>query len=298
MQDNTAPIGNVSTEALQILHQNIQGLRWKFNEVLSYLYPSLPHILCFTEHHLNQQEIALIQIESYTLGASFCRTSFKMGGLCIFVNKNLNFRNIDTQKFLHEQDIEAEAVKLSVNSLNICILSIYRAPSSNFALFLDKLEIILNLLHNNNTQLIICGDININYPVENNKKALLDSLLASYNLTSTVYFPTKIRNTSSTTIDNIFINVSKFDNYIIFPIVNRFSDHDAQLIAINDINLKILNSTPRFIRNIDKHGIFDFKISLSLETWDVFENNDINSYYNSFLNIYLRVYYFVSLLEN
>jgi len=221
-----------------------------------------------------------------------------MGGLCIFVNKNLNFRNIDTQKFLHEQDIEAEAVKLSVNSLNICILSIYRAPSSNFALFLDKLEIILNLLHNNNTQLIICGDININYPVENNKKALLDSLLASYNLTSTVYFPTKIRNTSSTTIDNIFINVSKFDNYIIFPIVNRFSDHDAQLIAINDINLKILNSTPRFIRNIDKHGIFDFKISLSLETWDVFENNDINSYYNSFLNIYLRVYYFVSLLEN
>jgi len=33
LQDNTAPIGNVSTEALQILHQNIQGLRWKFNEV-------------------------------------------------------------------------------------------------------------------------------------------------------------------------------------------------------------------------------------------------------------------------
>ena len=123
-------------------------------------------------------------------------------------------------------------------------------------------------------------------------------MLASYNLTNTVYFPTRIQNTSATAIDNIFINVSKFDDYIIFPIVNGLSDHDAQLIAINDRNLKILNSTPHFIRNIDKHGIFDFKISLSLETWDnVFENNDINSSHNSFLNTYLRVYYSCFLLR-
>jgi exonuclease III len=201
--------------------------------VLSLLYPSFPRILCFPEHHLNQQEIELTQIDSYALGASFCRTSLKMSGLCIFVNKNLNFKN-DIQKFLHERDIEAGAVKLTVNSLNICILSIYRAPSGNFALFLDKLETILNLLYKNNTQLIICGDMNINYLDENNKKTLLNSLLASYNLTSTVYFPTRIQNTSATAIDNIFINVSKFDDYIIFPIVNGLSDHDAQLIAINN----------------------------------------------------------------
>jgi exonuclease III len=157
--------------------------------VLSSLYPSFPHILCFTEHHLNQQEIELTQIDSYTLGAPFCRTSLKIGGICIFVNKNLNFKNVDIQKFLHEHDIEAGAVKLSVNSLTICILSVYRAPSSNFALFLDKLEIILQLLYKNNTQLIICGDININYLDENNKKTLLYSLRASYNLTSTLYWP-------------------------------------------------------------------------------------------------------------
>ena len=203
--------------------------------MLSSLYPSFPHILCFTEHHLNQQEIELTQIDSYTLGASFCRTSLKMGGVCIFVNKNLNFKN-DIQKFLHERDIEARAVKLSVNSRNICILSIYRAPSGNFAFFLDELEMILNLLYKNNTQLIICGDININYLEENNKKTRLDSLLASYNLTSTVYFPTRIQNTSATAIDNICINVSKLDEYIISPITNGMSDHDAQLIVINNIN--------------------------------------------------------------
>jgi hypothetical protein len=207
--------------------------------------------------------------------------------------------NIDLRKFSHEEDIEAGAVKLSVNSLNICILSIYRAPSGNFAHFLDKLEMILNLFHSNNTQLITCGDININCLVENKRKNLLDSLLASYNLTSTVYFPTRIQNNSFTSIDNIYINVSKFDDYIISPLVNRLSDHDAQLITINDINLKIPSNTPRYIRNIDKHGLADFKIKVSLEIWDnIFDNNDVNSTYNSFLNIYLRVFYSSFPLKN
>jgi len=152
--------------------------------------------------------------------------------------------------------------------------------------------VILNLLHRNNTQLIICGDLNINYLVENNKKTLLDSLLASYNLTSTVYFPTRIQNNSATAIDNIFIDTSKFDSYVILPIINGLSDHDAQLITINDIHLKVLNNTPRFIRRFNEHGILDFRIKLSLETWDnVFENNDMNSMYNFFLNTYLRVFY-------
>jgi hypothetical protein len=124
--------------------------------------------------------------------------------------------------------------KPSLNLPNICILSIYTAPSGNFAHFLDKLEMILNLLHSNNTQIIICGDIK--YLVENKKKNLLDSLMASYNLISTVYFPTRIQNNSVTAIDSIFINVSKFDDYtgIISPLVNGLSDHDAQLITINE----------------------------------------------------------------
>jgi hypothetical protein len=104
--------------------------------------------------------------------------------------------------------------------------------------------------------------------------------------------PTRIQNNSATATDNIFINVSKFDDYIISPLVNGLSDHNAQLITINDINLKTLNNTPRYIRNIDKHRLADFKIKLSLETWDNgFDNNDVNSTYNSFLNVYLRVFY-------
>jgi len=124
------------------------------------------------------------------------------------------------------------------------------------------------------------------------KKNLLDSLLASYNLTSTVYFPTRIQNNAATAIHNIFINTSKFDDYAISPIINGFSDHDAQLITINNIHLKVWVNTLRFIRKFNKQGIFEFGIKLSFETWDnVFENNCINSMYNNFLNAYLRTFY-------
>ena len=60
IQGMTTSITGTNGEAIRILHQNIQGLRWKSDEVIESLYPSLPHIVCFTEHHLNKQEINLI----------------------------------------------------------------------------------------------------------------------------------------------------------------------------------------------------------------------------------------------
>jgi hypothetical protein len=84
-------------------------------------------------------------------------------------------------------------------------------------------------------------------------------------------------------------NASKFDTYVTLPIVNGLSDHNAQLITINDIHLKVSINTPRFIRRFNKHGIFDFRIKLSLETWDnVFENNDLNLMYNFFFEYILK----------
>jgi hypothetical protein len=59
--------------------------------------------------------------------------------------------------------------------------------------------------------------------------------------------------------------------------------------TINDIHLKVPNNTPCFIRRFNEHGIFDFRIKLSLETWDnVFENNDMNSMNNFFFEYILK----------
>jgi len=70
------------------------------------------------------------------------------------------------------------------------------------------------------------------------KKLQLDSLLASYNLFSTVYFPTRIMNHSSTAIDNIFLN-NIITDFSIQSRPNGFSDRDPLLLMLNNIRLHI-----------------------------------------------------------
>ena len=73
------------------------------------------------------------------------------------------------------------------------------------------------------------------------------------------------------------------------------SDHDAQLLKLNDVNLQQQNHQTYTIRNINKHSIEEFKIRLSYESWDrIFDNNkcrDVDSLFNSFQNTYLRIFY-------
>jgi hypothetical protein len=51
-------------------------------------------------------------------------------------------------------------------------------------------------------------------------KCQLDALLKTYNLFSTVNFPTRMNNDSSFAIENT-INISKVDEYEIIPLINR-----------------------------------------------------------------------------
>jgi hypothetical protein len=69
------------------------------------------------------------------------------------------------------------------------------------------------LFFRNNTIVVLCGDINVNYLTDNNKKKKLDLLLASFNLLSTVNFPTRLQIGSATVIDNIFIDAFLQGNY-------------------------------------------------------------------------------------
>jgi endonuclease/exonuclease/phosphatase family metal-dependent hydrolase len=118
-------------------------------------------------------------------------------------------------------------------------LCIYRPPTSNFPNFLCLLESILVQLYSNTTNLIICGDININYLKTTNYKTQLDYLLASYDLSTAVDFPTRITQNISTAIDNIFIDKTKNSDYTIEPIINGLSDHDVQELVLH--NIKIIN---------------------------------------------------------
>jgi hypothetical protein len=238
---------------------------------------------------MNQLELQQTFLDSYKLGAGYCRTLCEKGGVCIFVQESLRYVSTDLENYCMDKDLEVCAIKIYINAKSACVIAIYRAPSGNFDLFITKLDIILRQLYTCTTEYITCGDINTHYLVDSNRKSQLEALLKTYNLTSLVNFPTRAQQNSAKPIDNIFIDILKMRNYLIHPIINGLSDHDAQSITLYTFNLSPPTKKYKLIRNINEHTINDFLIKLSYETWDtIFSTDDINDMFNSFLDSYLK----------
>jgi hypothetical protein len=98
----------------------------------------------------------------------------------------------------------------------------------------------------------------------------MDLLLASYNLLSTVKFPTRLQNGSATAIDNIFIDASLQGNYAICPLSNGLSDHYAQLIVLSEVKgfIRNVSAKKKKVRTIYQVTMQNFKYKLSFETWN------------------------------
>jgi hypothetical protein len=90
------------------------------------------------------------------------------------------------------------------------------------------------------------------------KKQHLDTLLATFNLTSTIYFPTRVQNGVATAIDNIFNDIIKNVNYTIYPHSNGLLDHDAQIIKLNNLSTQGQYNATQIRRNFNKHSITNF----------------------------------------
>ena len=277
---------------LTVYHQNVQGLRGKTNELLSQLYPTFPHTLCLSEHHMNHLERQQTFFDNYKLGVSYCRSFYEKGDLRIFVQESLRYVRTDLKKYCKDKDFEVCAIKIHFSTKSPCIIAIYIAPSGNFDLFVTKLDTILRKLCTATTEYVICGDINIDYLVDSDRKSRLEALLKTYNLTSVVNFPACTQNNCTTAIDNIFIDISEMGNYSICPIINGLSDHDAQSVTLHSFNLRPPTKKCVLIRKINEHTINGFLIKLSYETWDtIFSTDDVNKMFNSFLDYHLKIFY-------
>ena len=160
-----------------IYNQNIQGLKGKLNEFTITLPEIKPHVICISEHHLNNSYLNLSLIPSYMLGAIYCRTILKCGGTCIFVHEDVHFLNINLSEHCMEKDLEITALKVTFKKKSFIILCLCRAPSGHPEYFLDHLEEILQSLYNPKIQFILSGDFNIDFSGSNHLQSQLINLL-------------------------------------------------------------------------------------------------------------------------
>ena len=107
----------------------------------------------------------------------------------------------------------------------------------------------MNKIYKTSSELILCGDLNINYLNDNSRKDLLDPLLASFSQFSTVKFLTRISHNSCTLMDNIYINTYRRE-FSVHPLINGLSDHDVQIITLSNIFISVPRHVFSFTRKI------------------------------------------------
>jgi hypothetical protein len=82
----------------------------------------------------------------------------------------MTITQVDIKNYCSDYDMEACALKIHLNETIIYVLAIYRSSAVDFAKFPKFLDTILKHLMNSRTEIIMCGDINVNYVTNNNRK--------------------------------------------------------------------------------------------------------------------------------
>jgi len=73
-------------------------------------------------------------------------------------------------KYSDEMETEICAIRIHTPPCTIVVVAVYRSPTGDVTYFLNALETAIDQLYNSTTNIIICGDFNINYLSDNQKK--------------------------------------------------------------------------------------------------------------------------------
>ena len=90
--------------------------------------------------------------------------------VCSLAGKDIIYQTADIKKNI----IEISAVKLQTKSTNLIICCIYRALSGNTNQYLELPTNIWKHLHNSSVELLLCGNMNVNYAIENKNELKLN----------------------------------------------------------------------------------------------------------------------------
>jgi hypothetical protein len=109
---------------LILVHQSIRGLISKTDEITVSLSLDKisPQILCFSEHHMLENNLGLLNIENYSLGSNFSRCRYQKGGVCLFIRNDVCFSHVDLFNYCVEKILKICAVKLEFNGRGLIIL--------------------------------------------------------------------------------------------------------------------------------------------------------------------------------
>lgn len=280
---------------LKLLHLNIQGIGNKTNHIETDNIKYNTDFLCYTEHWLKKNEIEKYYIEGYTLVDYFCRKNFIRGGVCVYKKNGLNSLKCEPlrlQNSCEEKNIEICGIKCKYNNFKFIIIATYRAPTGDFNIFINNLNIILDDIFNINVPIFVVGDFNIDFAKNSIEKTNLINLLGTYNIVHTVREYTRITSTTSTIIDNICTNIQTEHKTLVETVY--YSDHNLQIIQFEIPETHIKQKQSSYVRLFsDNNKKKYFSHHLQNEHWQEVYSTQ-NSVHDKFIYFITTLNYYIN----
>lgn len=247
------------------MYLNIQSFLANKTELCWLIEQWRPIIVCLTETHITQEVNEKERhIEGYK-NFSCDSTSRHTGGSIIFIKSEIKAKQIST--VVIDNNLWMIGIEAFIDSFKYNILCLYHSPNASHAIFLEKLEDILQNILSQEGYLVLIGDFNINIAVETHYSKKLTSLITTVGAHQHVNRFTRVTQQGGTIID-LIITHSKTTTYNVH-LTPRITDH-----AILTVDLmkkpkhQILRKT---IRDYSKFNETDFQFELMDKSW----NNNI-----------------------
>ncbi|XP_057308206.1 uncharacterized protein LOC130646085 [Hydractinia symbiolongicarpus] len=231
-------------------------------------------------------------------GYSFTHTPTKgeKGGALLYVSNHLQFierLDLDTLAY-KSSELESKFIEIiQAKDKNMIVGCIYGHPSMSVDEFNNQfLMPLLEKASSENKPIFLLGDFNIDLLMSESVKEVSDyiNITSQFNLMPHIILPTRVTESTSTIIDNIYFNSAKWDT-LSGNIINSISDHFPQFLVLRD--LSAVNpahvSNDIYARNWKKFSHDAFRIELQYTDWDAIlqpstddPNVSFDNFYNSF----------------
>lgn len=277
------------SEKVIIFHQNVDRLANKIERLNHCLSLTRPDIVVITEHGLDQSKILTARLVDYNLTATFCRKDHQKGGVAIYSHISLgnNIKGLNTEPYCSELICEMAGIRMALKGgKHLYMLGIYRPPGAPLEESLGRISSMLETIPSDNSPICLVGDLNVDSLSTTKKNELyaLKYLLASFNIHRINLPPTRVTNTSKSSIDVVCSNLCP-TKLKVEVVHEHISDHTGQLTTLNlPVKEKLqLTSTRRHLSNRNLSQLRDL---LMETTWDtVIQTVDVNEAYSRLMCI-------------
>jgi hypothetical protein len=240
-------------------------------------------VLCFSETWLADKEC--VSFPGYLQFSSYGRSERSGGGVAIFIRNDIPAFEYPVQNAGLE-GFEAAAVVVGEKG-GVIILCVYRPPDVRLTIFLNQLETLLSACSSRFRSIIVGGDFNVDLSDRSRRDSvLLLNFMNSFGMEDTVTSPTRETNSTSTIIDNFFINFDKS----LCKVENlnfELSDHYAQVMYVSPpVSFKdkdLPKFTFRRTFSMARKNIFS-NLILNIDWSDIYFTNDVDEKFNIFLS--------------